>query len=71
MRIRLLIGAALILAGGIIIARGLHYTTRHNMLDMGDVHVSMDEQKPVSPWIGGVLALVGLGLVITGGSRRP
>jgi hypothetical protein len=71
MRFRALIGAALILVGGIIIARGVHYTTRHNVMDMGGVRLSMDEQQPVSPWIGGVLALVGLGLVVTGGSRRP
>lgn len=71
MRFRALIGAALILVGGIIIARGVHYTTRHNVVDLGDVRLSMDEQKPVSPWLGGVLALVGLGLVFSGGSRRP
>jgi hypothetical protein len=70
MRLRMLIAAGLILVGGIVIARGVHYTTRHNVIDMGDVHVAMDEQRPVSPWIGGVLALVGLGLVVSSGSRR-
>ena len=66
----MLLGAALILLGGIIIARGLHYTTTHNVVDLGGVRVSMDEQKPVSPLVGGVVALVGLGLVFSVGSRR-
>ena len=66
----MVLGAALILLGGVIIARGLHYTTSHNVVDLGGVRVSMDEKKPVSPLIGGVVALVGLALVFSGGSRK-
>lgn len=71
MRILMVTGAALILLGGIIIARGVHYTTNHNVVDLpGVVRVSVDEKTPVSPWIGGVIALVGLGLVFSGGSGK-
>jgi hypothetical protein len=70
MRVRVLIGAAMILVGGFILARGLTYTTRHNVVDLGVVRVSADEKRPVSPWIGGVVALAGLALVFAA-SRKP
>ena len=69
-QIRLLIGAALILVGGIAIARGLSYTTSHDVVDLGGIRVTADEKKPIAPWIGGVAALVGLALVFTSGSRK-
>lgn len=71
MRVRALIGAALILAGGFVLARGIRYTSSHDVVDLGGVRVSVDQQKPLSPWIGGLAALVGLALVVSGGSRRP
>lgn len=70
MRLRVLIGAVLILAGGFIIARGVRYTASHDVVDLGGVRVSVDEQEPLSPWIGGVAALAGLALLFSGGSRR-
>jgi hypothetical protein len=69
-RIVMLLGAAMILLGGIIIARGLQYGTRHNVVDLGGVRVSVDEKKPVSPLVGGVVALAGLGMVFSAGSRK-
>ncbi|MES1259452.1 MAG: hypothetical protein ABUL71_02570 [Gemmatimonadota bacterium] len=69
-RIMMAIGAALILLGGIIIARGVQYSSSHNVVDLGGLRLSVDEKKPVSPLIGGVVALVGLGLVFSAGSRK-
>ena len=70
MRARALIGALLILAGGFILARGLSYTTRTDVVNLGALRVSTDEKKPIPPWIGGVLAIAGLGLVFSGGGQR-
>ena len=69
MKFRIVIGAVLILVGGYILARGLTYTTRKNVVDLGDVRVTADEKKPVPSWIGGIVAVVGLALVFTGGRR--
>jgi hypothetical protein len=69
-QLRVLFGAVLILLGGIVIARGVSYTTSRNVVDLGGIRVSADEKKPVAPWIGGIAALAGLALVFTSGSRK-
>ena len=70
MRIRVLIGAVLILAGGYILARGLNYTSKQHVLDIGDVHVTADERRPVPTWAGGLLAIAGLVLVVSGAASQ-
>lgn len=70
MALRTIIGALLILLGGIILARGLHYNSTHDVVDLGGVRVSVNQDKPISPWIGGVIALAGLAVVFGGGRRR-
>ncbi|HEY3935399.1 MAG TPA: hypothetical protein VGL65_12370 [Gemmatimonadales bacterium] len=69
MRFRAILGAACILLGGIILARGLSYHEKKDVLDIGQVRVATSTKKSVAPWIGGVVALVGLGLVLTSGKR--
>ena len=66
----MLLGAALILAGGIIIAGGLRYTEKHNVVDLGGIRISADEKKPIPTWVGGVAAIAGLALVFAGGKRK-
>ena len=70
MRIRTLFGAILILGGGYILARGLSYTTKEHMLDIGNVHVTADERQPVPTWAGGLVAIAGLVLVVSGSANR-
>ena len=70
MRARALIGAVMILVGGVILARGLSYTKRSDVINLGAVRVSTDEKKAIPPWIGGALAVAGLVVIFTGGGRR-
>lgn len=70
MRIRALIGAAMILVGGFILARGLSYSKRTDVVNLGAVRVTADEKQSVSPWIGGVMALAGLALVFAGAGKK-
>jgi hypothetical protein len=53
----------LILAGGYILARGISWRTRAEVLDLGGVRVSTQERHPVPEWVGGLVAIVGLALV--------
>ena len=70
MRGRVVSGAALILVGGFILARGLTYTKRTDVVNLGAVRVSTDEKQAIPPWIGGVVAIAGLALVFSGGRRN-
>jgi hypothetical protein len=70
MPLRLLVGVLFILAGGYTLARGLHYTTRKDVVDVGGVRVSTDTPTEVPRWVGGALALAGVVLVLRSGSRR-
>ncbi len=70
MALRLLVGVLLILVGGYTLAPGFHYTTRKDVVDVGGVRVSTDNQTEVPRWVGGGLALAGLVLVFRSGSRR-
>lgn len=70
MKLNMMIGVVLILVGGFILARGLSYSTKKDVVDLGVVRVSTTEKKSIPPWIGGVVAVVGLGLVFAGGSRK-
>jgi hypothetical protein len=71
MRARTIIGAVLILGGGYILAKGLSYTSKENVVDLGGIRISAEERHPVPAWVGGVVAVAGLVLVVTGNSRRP
>ena len=70
MRLNMLIGALLILAGGIIIAGGVRYSARHDVVDLGGIRVSADEKRSIPTWVGGVAAIAGLALVFAGGGRK-
>ena len=69
MRARALIGAAMILVGGFILARGLSYTKRKDVVNLGAIRVSTDEKQAIPSWIGGALAVAGLVVIFTGGGR--
>jgi predicted transporter len=69
MRARALIGAAMILVGGFILARGLSYSRRTDVVNLGAVRVSTEEKQTIPPWIGGVLAVAGLAVIFSGGGR--
>jgi hypothetical protein len=70
MPLRLLLGVLLILVGGYTLARGLHYSTRKDVVDLGGVRVSTDNQTDVPRWVGGGLALAGLVLIVRPSRRR-
>lgn len=64
----------LFLVVGIImlIWTGFSYTRREKVVDAGPVHISADKQKTVSwpPYAGGILALAGVVMLVTGSSKR-
>lgn len=70
MRTRTIVGTVLILVGGYILAKGLSYTSKENVVDLGGLRLTADERHPVPTWVGGIVAIAGLVLVVSGSSRR-
>lgn len=67
----------LIIAGIILIAIGfagftgkLNFTQDKEVVKIGGLSASVKEDKTVPQWIGGIAALVGLGLVAAGAMRK-
>ena len=72
MRHLTLIGLVLIVFGvGALIYKGVTYTTREKIIDIGSVEASADVRKtiPLSPILGGLSLASGVALVIIG-SRK-
>lgn len=69
MRIPTLVGAALVVVGAFLLFGG-SLTTHRNVLDVGDLTVTAEEQHPVRPWIAGAAVLAGLALVVTDLRRK-
>jgi len=64
-----IIGIILIVLGAIgLIYGGISYTSSRNAINVGDMHVQVDEtrQIPLSPIAGAVLLAAGVVLVIAG-----
>jgi hypothetical protein len=62
-------GILLIAFGAFILLRGASFTSRRDVLKVGDVKVTADEQRSIPPWAGW-LAVVGGGAMAVAGARR-
>jgi len=69
--------AGLIIAGILLIAIGaaaftgnLNFTKDKEVLKIGEFSASVKQEKSVPQWLGGIGALVGLGLVAAGAMRK-
>lgn len=70
MRPLVIAGILLLTLGAFVLIRGGTFTTRRNVLKVGDIKVTADEQQSVPPWVGGLALLAGLGLIVSGARRR-
>ena len=65
-----MVGMALIVIGAAIYLRGLGFTSKREVLKIGDVSVSAEEQSPIAPWVAGLAVLAGIALMTTGVRRK-
>jgi hypothetical protein len=69
MRMNTLAGIALILLGGFLLFGG-RFTSSRNVLEIGDLKVSAQEEHPISPWIAAAALIGGCSLVVSGLRRK-
>jgi len=70
MRLSLIAGVLLIIAGAFVLYNGGSFSTQKEVLKLGDLKVTAEEQHPVAPWVAGVAIVAGLALVVTGARKN-
>jgi hypothetical protein len=70
MRPQALIGVVLLVLGAFVIFRGVSYSDRDEVLNVGGVEASVESKKAVPTWAGGVAIVAGLVLLASGMKRR-
>jgi hypothetical protein len=69
MRSSVILGIALIVVGAAVYFRG-GFTTKREVLKVGDLSVSAEERNPIAPWAAGIAVVAGIALVATGARRK-
>ena len=70
MRGTLIVGVVLIAVGAWLILRPPTYAHKENVLKLGDIQATVEEQRPVPAWAGGIALGAGFVLVVVGLRRR-
>jgi hypothetical protein len=70
MRSTIIGGIVLILVGVVLFARGGTFTTRKDVIKVGDVKVTAPDDHTVPNWVAPVVVLAGIGLIAFGGLPR-
>ena len=64
-----LAGIALICLGAFLLIRGGTFTTRRDVLEVGDVKLTANEKQTIPHWVGGVAIIAGV-VVMAAGMRQ-
>lgn len=70
MRQFIIAGIVLLGLGAFVLLRGASFTSRRDVLKVGDVKITADEQQSIPPWVGGAAMLVGVALIVAGTRKR-
>jgi uncharacterized membrane protein len=70
MRPLTLVGILLLALGAFIVFRGVSYKSKDEVLRVGDIKASVEEQRPVPTWAGGLAMVAGVVLIAAGMKRR-
>jgi hypothetical protein len=65
-----LVGILLLAVGAFIVFRGMTYKSRDEVLRVGDLKASVEEERAVPTWVGGVAIVAGIALLAAGMKRR-
>jgi len=69
MRLSMIAGLGLLLAGLFVLVRGGSFTTHREVIKIGDVSVSAEEKRPIDAWLAGAAVIGGI-VLLGGGARR-
>jgi hypothetical protein len=70
MRPLVIVGIVIAALGAFVLIRGGSFTSQRDVLKVGDVKITANEQQSIPPWVGGVVVLAGVALVVGGMRKR-
>lgn len=70
MRPYIIAGIVLLGLGAFVLLRGASFTTRRDVVRMGDMKITADQQQSIPPWVGGAALVAGLALIVVGTRKR-
>lgn len=70
MRPLVIAGLVLLGLGAFLLVRGGSFTTRREVLKVGDVKVTANDRQSLPPWTGWLAVAVGAGLLVAGARKR-
>jgi hypothetical protein len=65
----LVAGAVLIGLGAFVLLKGADFTTRRDVVKMGDVKITADEKQSIPPWAAGLAVAAGAALIVAGARK--
>jgi hypothetical protein len=65
-----LLGVVLLAIGAFIVFRGLTYKDRDEVLKVGGVEASVEQERAIPTWVGGAALVAGIVLLAAGMKRR-
>lgn len=70
MRPSLLAGLVLVVVGGFLLVRGGSFTSRENVLSVGDLQITAEERQTIPSWVGVGALVAGLVVIVAGVRKR-
>jgi hypothetical protein len=70
MRVPIILGCLIIGIGAFVLLRGANFTSRREVLKVGDLKVTADQQQSIPPWAGVVAIVAGVAIIVSGTRRR-
>ena len=70
MRASAIAGIVLVIIGAFLFFRGGSFSTREDVLKVGDLKVQTEERHTIEPWVAGAAVVGGVVLLIAGAAAR-
>jgi len=70
MRQSLIAGIVLVCLGLFVLLRGASFTSKRDVLEVGEVKITADQKQSIPPWAGGAAVVVGAVLIVAGARKR-
>lgn len=67
----LIAGILLLMLGVFLLVRGGSFTSRENVLSVGDLQITAEERQTIPPWVGAGVLVAGVAVIVVGMKKRP